>query len=80
MRAGPCIPVGIQTEKAEVGPTSGPTWRPSHFAQLVKDDAVDRRAVFRIRHLGERERKVPYYMVSHTTHHTALRKIREYWI
>jgi hypothetical protein len=27
---GPCIPVGIQVQKAEVGPTSGPTWRLSH--------------------------------------------------
>jgi hypothetical protein len=26
-QAGPCIPVGIQLEKAEVGPTSGPTRR-----------------------------------------------------
>jgi hypothetical protein len=31
MRVGPCIPVGIQREKAGVGPTSGPTWRLSHF-------------------------------------------------
>jgi hypothetical protein len=28
----PCIHVGIQLEKAEVGPTSGPTWRLSHSA------------------------------------------------
>jgi hypothetical protein len=27
MRVGPCIPAGIQLEKAGVGPTSGPTWR-----------------------------------------------------
>jgi hypothetical protein len=26
MQVGPCIPVGIQLLKAEVGPTSGPTW------------------------------------------------------
>jgi hypothetical protein len=25
------IPVGIQLQKAGVGPTSGPTWRPSHL-------------------------------------------------
>ena len=31
MRVGPCIPVGIQQEKAEVGPTSGPTWRFPHL-------------------------------------------------
>ena len=33
MHGGPCIPVGIQLnlETAEVGPTSGPTWRLSHF-------------------------------------------------
>ena len=33
MRVGPCIPVGIQLEKAEVGPTSGPTWRLSHLGR-----------------------------------------------
>ena len=32
MQAGPCISVGVQLEKAEVDPTSGPTWRLSHFA------------------------------------------------
>ena len=31
MQVGPCIPVGIQLQKAEVGPTSGQTWRLSHF-------------------------------------------------
>ena len=31
MQVGPCIPVGIQTEKVEVGPTSRPTWRLSHI-------------------------------------------------
>ena len=33
MRVGPCIHVGIlvQLQKAEVGPASGPTWRPSHL-------------------------------------------------
>jgi hypothetical protein len=36
MQAGSCIPVGIQLEKAQVGPTSGPTWRLSHFE--VGDD------------------------------------------
>jgi hypothetical protein len=30
MQVGPCIPVGVQLERAEVGPTSGPTWRLSH--------------------------------------------------
>jgi hypothetical protein len=32
MAIGPCIPVGVQPQKAEVGPTSGPTWRFSHCA------------------------------------------------
>ena len=32
-QAGPCIPVAIQLEKAEVGPTSGPTRRLSHFGR-----------------------------------------------
>ena len=31
MQVGPCIPVIIQLQKAEVGPTSGPTWRLSHL-------------------------------------------------
>jgi hypothetical protein len=31
MQVGPCIHVGIQLEKAEVGPTSGPTWRLSYL-------------------------------------------------
>jgi hypothetical protein len=30
MQVGPCIPMGIQLQKAEVGPTSGPTWRLFH--------------------------------------------------
>ena len=30
MQVGPCIPVGIHLKKADVGPTSGPTWRLSH--------------------------------------------------
>jgi hypothetical protein len=30
MQVGPCIPVETQLQKAEVGPTSGPTWRLSH--------------------------------------------------
>jgi hypothetical protein len=31
MQVGPCIPVGVKLEKAEVGPTSGPTWRLSRL-------------------------------------------------
>ena len=31
MQVGPCIPVITQLERAEVGPTSGPTWRLSHL-------------------------------------------------
>jgi hypothetical protein len=31
MQVGPRIPVGAQLEKAEVGPSSGPTWRPPHL-------------------------------------------------
>jgi hypothetical protein len=34
MQVGPCIPVGIQLFKAEVGPTSGPTRRLSHLDDL----------------------------------------------
>ena len=32
-QVGPCIPVGVQLEKAVVGPTSGPTWRFPHLCQ-----------------------------------------------
>jgi hypothetical protein len=34
-QVGPRIPVGMQLQKAEVGPTSGPTWRLSHFGEDV---------------------------------------------
>jgi hypothetical protein len=45
MQVGPCIPVGIRLQKAEVGPTSGPTWclsdYKSHFtmhpAYFIRD-------------------------------------------
>ena len=35
MQVGPCIPVGIQLYKAEVGPTSGPTWRLSCYTRTT---------------------------------------------
>ena len=38
MPVGPCIPVGIQLYRAEVGPTSGPTWRLSHLALRLELD------------------------------------------
>jgi hypothetical protein len=31
------IPVEVQLYKAEVGPTSGPTWRLAHFSVLAKE-------------------------------------------
>ena len=34
MKVGPCIPVGMQLYKAEVGQTSGPTWHLSHLGDL----------------------------------------------
>ena len=37
-QVGLCVPVGIQLENAEVGPTSGPTWRLSHLWVLVAVD------------------------------------------
>ena len=40
MQVGPRIPAGLQLEKAEVGPTSRPTWRLSHFGSAVDDDVV----------------------------------------
>ena len=42
MQVGPCIPVGIQRQKAEVGPASGPTWRVPHLLILVVDRRVRR--------------------------------------
>ena len=38
MRVGPCIPVGLQRQKAEVGPTSGPTWHLSHLMDVVQGE------------------------------------------
>ena len=35
MRVGPRTPVGVQLEKAEVGPTSGPTRWLSHLVAVV---------------------------------------------
>jgi hypothetical protein len=35
MTVGPCIPVGMQLKKAAVGPTSGPTWRLSHYLLMA---------------------------------------------
>jgi hypothetical protein len=41
VQVGPCIPAAMQLQKAEVGPTFGPTWRLSHFvAGLDGDDLV----------------------------------------
>ena len=37
-QVGLCVPVGIQLENAEVGPTSGPTWRLSHLWVLMAVD------------------------------------------
>ena len=45
IQVGPCSPVGVyKLEKAEVGPTIGPTWLFSHFSAdrgLVPGDGVD---------------------------------------
>ena len=35
MQVGPCIPVGTQLYKAEIGPTSGPTWLLSHLVLVL---------------------------------------------
>ena len=34
------IPVGIQLRKAEVGPTSGPTWRLSHLRPVRATEGI----------------------------------------
>ena len=39
MQVGPCIPVEVQLEKAEVGPASGPTWHLSHSANPTRAGA-----------------------------------------
>ena len=41
MQVGPCILVGTQLEKAELGPTSGPTWRLPHVQDVVVNALVD---------------------------------------
>jgi hypothetical protein len=43
MQVGPCIPVGIQRLRAAVGPTSGPTWRLSHFGRQRLGEVVHHR-------------------------------------
>ena len=46
MQVGPWIPMEIQLQRAEVGPTSGPTWRRSRLrrpAVLVRAAVVPRR-------------------------------------
>jgi hypothetical protein len=56
IQVGPCVAVGIQLQRAEVGPTSGPTWRLSHLLRpsrrpvrdLDADCAVNGRLVLRI--------------------------------
>jgi hypothetical protein len=41
MHVGPCSPVGIHLQKAEVGPTSAPTWRRSRLVRhAVRPDLV----------------------------------------
>ena len=36
MRVGTCMPVGMQLQTPEVGPTSGPTWRLSHWRRVLQ--------------------------------------------
>ena len=40
MQVGPCIPVAIRLEKAEVGPTPGPTQRLPHLAHVDEEADV----------------------------------------
>jgi hypothetical protein len=48
VQVGPCIPVGIQLEKAEVGPTSGPTRRPSRLARAIRTPPEGPASIFSI--------------------------------
>jgi hypothetical protein len=41
IQVGPCIPAGKQLQRAEVGPTSGPTWHISHLGGLRRRALVD---------------------------------------
>jgi hypothetical protein len=58
MQVGPCIPVGIQLENAEVGPISGPTRRLSHFSGRGRGRGLLEAAPCRatVRHGHERAR------------------------
>ena len=44
MQVGPCVPVGIQLEKAGVGPASGPTRRLSRFGGFLSSAGTSRLA------------------------------------
>jgi hypothetical protein len=41
MQVGQCTPVGVQLQKAGVGPTSGPTYRLSHLIERGEVDDGD---------------------------------------
>ena len=45
IQVGPCIYMGILVQKAEIGPTSGPTRHLSHFVADQLDDDLGVRAV-----------------------------------
>ena len=50
MQAVPYIPVGRQPEKAEAGPTCGPTWRLSHMHTVA--GTLQRLRAVQFHHLG----------------------------
>ena len=62
MQVGPCIPVGVQLQKAEIDPTSGPTWRLSHLGARVRQLRHDgaRRGV-----AGDRDGEADLGLVGH---------------
>jgi hypothetical protein len=53
MRVGPCIPVEMPRLKAEVGPTSGPTWRLSHYWPTAVATSAQTHALGRAGHVHE---------------------------
>jgi hypothetical protein len=64
MQVGPCIPVEIQLEKGEVGPTSGPTWRLCHLVQhLVVNRLAPAAAHRAFGGIIVSEREVPHMLV-----------------
>jgi hypothetical protein len=55
-QVGPCIPVGMQLQKAGVGPTSGPAWRLPHLGGVAAPASVADGVARELDLLGEAHR------------------------